>query len=47
VLVSEGRFVGSDDLRQINKYLIPPEDPYHSYILRHYKPAFLHHERKL
>jgi hypothetical protein len=47
VLVSEGGFIGSDDLRQINGYSIPPEKPYHSYILRSYRPTFLHPEREL
>jgi hypothetical protein len=47
MLVSEGGFIGSDDLRQINGYPIPPGEPYHSYILRSYRPAFLHPEREL
>jgi hypothetical protein len=47
VLVSEGGFIGSDDLRQINGYPILPKEPYHSCILRSYRPAFLHPESKL
>jgi hypothetical protein len=41
VLVSEGEFVGSGDLRPMNGYPIPHRGQYASYILRRWRPAFL------
>jgi hypothetical protein len=40
VLVSEGGFVGSGDLRQMSEYPVPHGEHYHSYILRRWRPAF-------
>jgi hypothetical protein len=34
--------VGSENLRQMREYPIPHEEQYHSYILRRWRPAFLH-----
>jgi hypothetical protein len=42
VLVSEGGFVGSGDLRQMSEFPIPHGGQYHSCILRRWRPAFLH-----
>jgi hypothetical protein len=42
VLVSEGGFVGSGDIRQMSEYLIPHGEQLHSYILKRWGPAFLH-----
>jgi hypothetical protein len=42
VLVSEGGFVRPGDLRQMSEYPIPHGEHYDSYILRRWRPAFLH-----
>jgi hypothetical protein len=42
VLVSEGEFVGSGDLRQMSEYPISHGEQYHSCILKTWRPAFLH-----
>jgi hypothetical protein len=42
VLVSEGGFVGSDNLRQMSEYPLPHGGQYHSCILRTWRPAFLY-----
>jgi hypothetical protein len=42
VLLSEGVFVGSTDLRQMSECPVPHGEQYHSYILRRWRPAFLH-----
>jgi hypothetical protein len=35
-------FVGSGNLRYTSEYPIPHGEQYHSYILRRWRPAFLH-----
>jgi hypothetical protein len=39
--------VGSGDLRQMREYLIPHGEHYHSYILRRWRPAFLHPKEEI